>query len=144
MVGPLITIKGHHGEHHWAFQMPHNFDISGKRQRQRRRTEDASTLTSYGLAFWTSKLHNALMGEVTRLFTSCPLGEPESFSRWALFSALHYSIADILCLRILRSSSPPPFLFRSTAPRRRLMVVRYPQDVSTSGHIPSRHPNVIR
>ena len=84
------------------------------------------------MAFWTSKLHNALMGEVTRLFTSCPLGKPESFSRWALFSALHYSIADILCLRILRSSSlPPPFLFRSTAPRRRLMVVRYPQDVST-------------
>ena len=69
--------------------------------------------------------NHANMDEVTHLFTSCPLGKPESFSRWALFSTLHYLIADILCFRILRSSSPPPFFFRSTALRRRITVVRY-------------------
>ena len=36
--------------------------------------------------------NHAIMDEVTHLFTSCPLGKPESLSRWALFSALLFII----------------------------------------------------
>ena len=71
--------------------------------------------------------NHANMDEVTHLCTSCPLGKPESLSRWALFRDLRFSLAIISCFRILRSSSPPPFLFRSTSLRRRITVVRYSQ-----------------
>ena len=81
------------------------------------------------------------MGVVTPPFMSCPLGKPESLSRWAMFCSLSYSLADILCFQMLRSSSlPPPSSFSvyvSMAPcrdyQRREMAVRYPCVSSGSG-----------